>query len=117
MPTNDLTAGRDSVLLRFDPLLEKVKPIENNPPICRLSITKEEEEEPFENPALEFGERSIEKLAPPPDTSPSLSPLPNDKFEDEDDGDVYAEMKDTDQIENNTSTESFKEASEDFCNR
>lgn len=54
-PIPDAVIGRDSVLLKFDPLLEKVKPIDNisssfafpnkSALAARLSVTKEEEEE------------------------------------------------------------------------
>lgn len=73
VPTTDVTAGRDSVLLKFDPLLEKLKPIDITTPFTdsnRLSITKEEEEESSEKEnscnkqELSFSENSVPNLLP-----------------------------------------------------
>ena len=43
-PSSDANAGRDSVLMKFDPLLERSRPVDNQTQF-RLSIPKEEEEE------------------------------------------------------------------------
>lgn len=75
-PTADFSIGRDSVLLRFDPLLEKIAPIDTqvNQQITptttttRLPSTKEEDEQYSE------GQNSSDK--PPQDT---LTPVASSK--------------------------------------
>lgn len=64
----DFSVGRDSVLLRFDPLLEKLAPVENSQRLTptvnstattRLASTKEEEEHYSEDQSLSDKQQNL----------------------------------------------------------